>query len=106
VIVEAEIQDIPMNGHDFTELAFLVSGVVPNAEGGTGSFASIHGERGGNTNFRVDVFDDRNIRGAAAEFRPSIDATQEFKMEVSGYWAEYTMSKLEQGGQDCLLHIR
>ncbi len=30
-----------------------------------------------------------NIRGAAAQFRPNIDAMQEFKMEVSGYSAEY-----------------
>ena len=89
VIVHEEIQDLPMNGRDFTELSLLVPGVVPNAQGGQGSFASINGARGDNTNFRVDGFDDRNIRGAAAQFRPNIDAMQEFKMEVSGYSAEY-----------------
>src|SRR5215813_8968188 len=89
VIVQEEIQDIPLNGRDFTELALLVPGVVPNAQGGAGSFASINGARGDNTNFVVDGFDDRNIRGAAAQFRPNIDAMQEFKMEVSGYSAEY-----------------
>jgi hypothetical protein len=89
VIVQAEIQDIPLNGRDFTELAFLVPGVVPNAEGGQGSAMAINGARGDNTNFRVDGFDDRNIRGAAAQYRPNVDAMQEFKMEVSGYSAEY-----------------
>jgi hypothetical protein len=89
VIVQEEIQGIPLNGRDFTELALLVAGVVPNAQGGAGSFASINGARGDNTNFVVDGFDDRNIRGAAAQFRPNIDAVQEFKMEVSGYSAEY-----------------
>src|SRR5215813_6792038 len=89
VIVQEEIQDIPLNGRDFTELALLVPGVLPNAQGGQGSFASINGARGDNTNFRVDGFDDRNIRGAAAQFRPNIDAMQEFKMEVGGYSAEY-----------------
>ena len=89
VIVQEEIQDIPLNGRDFTELALLVPGVAPNAQGGAGSFASINGARGDNTNFVVDGFDDRNIRGAAAQFRPNIDAMQEFKMEVSGYSAEY-----------------
>ena len=89
VIVQAEIQDIPLNGRDFTELALLVPGVLPNAQGGAGSFASINGARGDNTNFRVDGFDDRNIRGAAAQYRPNVDAMQEFKMEVSGYSAEY-----------------
>src|SRR5262245_36074802 len=89
VIVHEEIRDIPLNGRDFAELALLVPGVAPNAQGGAGSFASINGARGDNTNFVVDGFDDRNIRGAAAQFRPNIDAMQEFKMEVSGYSAEY-----------------
>src|SRR5215471_135678 len=89
VILQEEIQDIPLIGRDFTELALLVPGVVPNAQGGAGSFASINGARGDNTNFVVDGFDDRSIRGAAAQFRPNIDAMQEFKMEVSGYSAEY-----------------
>jgi len=89
VIVHEEIRDIPLNGRDFTELALLVPGVAPNAQGGAGSFASINGARADNTNFVVDGFDDRNIRGAAAQFRPNIDAMQEFKMEVSGYSADY-----------------
>ena len=37
----------------------------------------------------MDGIDDRNVRGAAAQLRPNIDALQEFKMEVSGYSAEY-----------------
>jgi hypothetical protein len=89
VIVHQEIQDMPLNGRDFTELALLVPGVVTKAQGGSGSFASVNGARSDNTNFRVDGFDDRNIRGAAAQLRPNIDALQEFKMEVSGYSAEY-----------------
>ena len=89
VIVQQEIQDLPLNGRDFTELALLVPGVVPNAQGGAGSFASINGARGDNTNFYVDGFNDRNVRGANAQYRPNIDSMQEFKMEVSGYSSEY-----------------
>jgi hypothetical protein len=89
VIVSAEIQDMPLNGRDFTELALLVPGVTPKADGGQGSFGAINGARPDNTGFRVDGFDDRNIRGAAAQLRPNIDAMQEFKMETSGYSAEY-----------------
>ena len=88
VIVQEEIQELPLNGRDFTDLAFFVAGVVPG-EGAQGSFASINGARPTNTNFYVDGFDNRNVQGGAAQVRPNIDAMQEFKMEVSGYSAEY-----------------
>jgi hypothetical protein len=89
VIVQQEIQDLPLEGRDFTDLAFLVPGVVPTAQGGQGAFASINGARSDSTNFYVDGFNNRNPRGAAAQVRPNMNAMQEFKMEVSGYSAEY-----------------
>src|ERR1051325_1537198 len=89
VIVQQEIQDLPLAGRDFTDLAFFTPGVVPKAAGGQGSALNVNGARATNTNFYVDGFDDRNARGAAAQTRPNIDALQEFKMEVSGYSAEY-----------------
>ncbi len=88
VIVQEEIQELPLNGRDFTDLAFFVPGVVPRGSA-QGSFASINGARPTNTNFYVDGFDNRNVQGGAAQVRPNIDALQEFKMEVSGYSAEY-----------------
>ncbi|MBI1354922.1 MAG: TonB-dependent receptor plug domain-containing protein [Acidobacteria bacterium] len=89
VIVQEEIQELPLAGRDFTDLAFFTPGVVPKAEGGQGSGLAVNGARASNTNFYVDGFDNRNARGAAAQVRPNIDALQEFKMEVSGYSAEY-----------------
>ena len=47
VIVQQEINDLPLDGRDFTDLAFLVPGVMPDAQGGPGSFASINGARAG-----------------------------------------------------------
>ncbi len=88
VIVMEEIQELPLNGRDFTDLAFFVPGVVPKSSA-QGSFASVNGARPTNTNFYVDGFDNRNVQGGAAQVRPNIDALQEFKMEVSGYSAEY-----------------
>ena len=88
VIVMEEIQELPLAGRDFTDLAFFVPGVVPKGSG-QGSFASVNGARPTNTNFYVDGFDNRNAQGGAAQVRPNIDALQEFKMEVSGYSAEY-----------------
>jgi hypothetical protein len=89
VIVQEEIQELPLSGRDFTDLAFFTPGVVPRAQGGQGSALAVNGARATNTNFYVDGFDNRNPRGAAAQARPNIDALQEFKMEVSGYSAEY-----------------
>lgn len=89
VIVQQEIQDLPLEGRDFTDLAFLVPGVVAKAEGGQGAFASVNGARPDSTNFYVDGFNNRNARGAAAQARPNLNAMQEFKMETSGFSAEY-----------------
>jgi len=89
VIVYDEIQEIPLEGRDFTDLAMFVPGVIPKAQGGQGSAMNINGARATNTNFYVDGFNNRNARGAAAQVRPNIDALQEFKMETSGFSAEY-----------------
>ena len=88
VIVMEEIQELPLASRDFTDLAFFVPGVVPKGSA-QGSFASVNGARPTNTNFYVDGFDNRNAQGGAAQVRPNIDALQEFKMETSGYSAEY-----------------
>ncbi|MGH9661452.1 MAG: carboxypeptidase regulatory-like domain-containing protein, partial [Bryobacteraceae bacterium] len=89
VIVREEIQDLPLDGRDFVDLAFLVPGVFPRAQGGQGSALAVNGARADSTNFYVDGFSNRNPRGAAAQARPNLNALQEFKMEVSGYSAEY-----------------
>ena len=88
VIVQEEIQELPLNGRDFTDLAFFVPGVVPGGSA-AGSFASVNGARPTNTNFYVDGFDNRNAQIGTAQVHPNIDALREFKMEVSGYSAEY-----------------
>src|ERR1022692_450764 len=87
VIAQQEINDMPLNGRDFTELAIYVPGVVAGPAGG-GAF-SINGVRTDQTNFLVDGIDHRNVRGAAAQLRPNIDSMQEFRMEVGGFSAEY-----------------
>ena len=88
VISETEIHDLPLNGRNFTDLAFLVPGVLPAAQGGQGTM-NVNGARADNTNFYIDGYNNRNVRGGSPHFSPSIDAMQEFKMESSGYSAEY-----------------
>ena len=88
VITNQQINEIPTDGRDFTDLAFLVPGVVPMAQGGQGSGLNVNGARSDSTNYSVDGFNSRNPRGAASQVRPNMGAMQEFKMEVSGFSAE------------------
>ncbi len=88
VIVFEEIQDLPLPGRDFTDLAFLVPGVMPRGRG-QGSFASINGARGDQTNFYVDGVSNRNPIGGGAQVRPPLDAVEEFRVETSGFSAEF-----------------
>ena len=88
VIVFEEIQDLPLPGRDFTDLAFLVPGVMPRGRG-QGSFASINGARGDQTNFYVDGVSNRNPVGGGAQVRPPLDAVEEFRVETSGFSAEF-----------------
>lgn len=88
VIVFEEIQDLPLLARDFTELAFLIPGVLPGGRG-AGSFASINGARSDQTNFYVDGVSNRNPVNGGANVRPPLDAVEEFRVETSGISAEY-----------------
>ncbi len=101
VISMQEINDIPLDGRDFTDLALLVPGVMPAAQGSQGSGLNVNGARADSTNYYVDGFNDRNPRGAAAQARPNMDAMQEFKMEVSGFSAE--MGRMAGGVMNMVL---
>ena len=80
---------MPLDGRDFEELAFYVPGVSRQAPGGSGSNLSINGARTDNTNYNLDGFSNRELRKGKAQVRPPIDSVQEFKVQVSGYSAEY-----------------
>ena len=88
VIVHEEIQDLPLPGRDFTNLAFLVPGVMPRGRA-QGSFASVNGARPDQTNFYVDGVSNRNPVGGGAQVRPPLDAVEEFRVVTSGFSAEY-----------------
>lgn len=88
VIVYEEIQDLPLDGRDFMNLAFLVPGVMP-LFGGGGSFASVNGARADQTNYYVDGISNRSPVYGGAQVRPPLDAVEEFRVETSGFSAEY-----------------
>ncbi|MFB3827297.1 MAG: carboxypeptidase regulatory-like domain-containing protein [Bryobacteraceae bacterium] len=89
VIVSREMLDIPLDGRDFADMAYLVPGVGQKAQGGNGSNFAVNGARTDNTNFIVDGFNNQNPRGGSAQARPPIDSMMEFKTQTTGYSAEY-----------------
>ena len=55
--------DIPLDGRDFADLAYLVPGVGQKAQGASGSNFAVNGARTDNTNFVIDGFNDQSPRG-------------------------------------------
>jgi outer membrane receptor protein involved in Fe transport len=107
VIAPNEISEMPLNGRDFNDLAFMVAGVQSAEQSAKGSPYVVNGARADASNVTIDGLNDFNPRDAGAQAQPSLDALQEFKMQTSGYSAEYgrlaggvvTMA-LKSGGND------
>lgn len=89
VMAAREIVEMPLDGRDISDLAYLTPGVTPAPSGGTGSPFNINGARADNTNFVLDGFNDQNPRAASMKVAPSLEAIDEFKMQTTGYSAEY-----------------
>ena len=91
VMVSQEMVEMPLDGREFSDLAFLMPSVVPSVAVSGGGFQSgfvTNGQRGDNVNFVIDGFNNRNPRDGTPAARPNLDAMQEFKMETTGYSAE------------------
>jgi hypothetical protein len=89
VVATDEKDNMPLAGRSFGDLAYLVAGVAPNSDGGYGAGYIVNGARGDNTSFVVDGVTTNNRRSGKETLQPPIDAMQEFKMETSGYSAEF-----------------
>ncbi len=85
---QAEIKDIPLDGRNFTDLALLTGGVIPKGDGGDGSYA-VNGARADNTGFLLDGMNNTQRRNTGAVLSPPIEGVQEFKLQTSGFAAEY-----------------
>jgi hypothetical protein len=89
VITTKELTEMPLNGRDFNDLAFLVAGVQPAEQSGKGSPYVANGARADSSNVVIDGINDQNPRDAGAQARPPLDSLQEFKLMTTGYTAEY-----------------
>jgi Carboxypeptidase regulatory-like domain len=97
VVQSKAINDLPLNGRNYTFLAQLSPGVVQSQQdtrgmGGNGSF-SANGQNSFANNYLLDGVDNNSnlvdfVNGAGYVYRPSVDALQEFRVQTSSYSAE------------------
>lgn len=97
-INQRTVQDIPLNGRHFVDLALLVPGtVVPPQNGfltaplrGQGSFAyNTAGNREDAINFMINGINLNDMLQNQVTFQPTINTVSEFKIDNSTYSAEY-----------------
>ena len=86
-----EIADLPLENRDWFDLAYLVPGVTPGADGlgGGGSYANVNGSRHDAMNFIVDGATNKNMRFGVPQTSQAVDTIQEFRVETSNYSAQY-----------------
>ncbi len=90
VITPRQVQDLPLNGRNFTDLALLTPGVYRRpADDDQGEGLATAGTRTDASNFILDGTVNRSDRNAAVGVNTSVDSIQEFKVETSTYSAEF-----------------
>ncbi|MGA8103468.1 MAG: carboxypeptidase-like regulatory domain-containing protein, partial [Candidatus Acidiferrales bacterium] len=97
VVGARSINELPLNGRNFTFLAQLSAGVTQDQQdtrglGASGSF-SANGLQPAQNNYLLDGLDNNSnlvdfLNGTSYAIRPPIDALQEFKIQTSDYSAE------------------
>jgi len=118
VVSPAQVNDLPLNGRNFTELLTMLPGVSnintdQNSGGGGGwngasigqfSFPAVNGARNRSNMFILDGGNDLNTLSGTYNYSPIIDAIQEFKSQGHNDLAEYggaagaTVSVVTKGG--------
>ncbi len=88
VTANDEIVEMPLDGRNFSDLAYLTGGVIPKGDGGDGQYA-VNGARADNISFLVDGMNNTQRRNTGPVVNPPIEGVQEFKMMTSGYSAEF-----------------
>jgi hypothetical protein len=114
VVDQRSVNDLPLNGRNFTFLAQLVQGVNSPQSDTRGNAASgafsANGFRPAQNNYMLDGIDNNSdtvdfLNGTNYVVLPPVDAIQEFKVQTTDFSAEYGRSgaavlnaTLKQGG--------
>jgi hypothetical protein len=103
VVAPKQMNDLPLNGRNFTELLTILPGTVnlntdQNSGGGGGwngasigqfSFPAVNGARNRSNMFILDGANDLNTLSGTYNYAPIVDAIQEFKSQGHNDLAEY-----------------
>jgi hypothetical protein len=94
VIDNQQISDLPLDGRNFLELALLVAGAAPAAQGSAssarGDFAfTVNGGREDANGFLLDGADNVDPKLNTPAVRPPVDAIREFEVLTSTYEAAF-----------------
>jgi len=103
VIDKKKVEELPLNGRNFTQLGTLIPGVVapppslggsagdatPGGFGATTSGFSVNGMRSQSNNFLLDGASNNDTFNTGFVMRPPPDAIEEFKIQTHSYSAEY-----------------
>jgi hypothetical protein len=98
VIQQQTINDLPLNGRNYTFLARLAPGVTQGQPEGRGLNANgwfeANGTRPAQNNYLLDGIDNNSssvdfLSGAAYVVKPPIDAIAEFKLQTNAFSAEF-----------------
>ncbi len=96
VISERQIVDLPLNGRNYAQLAYLIPGVTPGQRHSNDSVnfsnpyqISANGQRQFNTELTLDGVSVNSALLNQSNFRPSIDALEEVRVQTGNYSAEF-----------------
>jgi Carboxypeptidase regulatory-like domain/TonB dependent receptor len=101
VIEQSRVNDLPLDGRDFVQLAYLSPGVnsgpnagmtvqqgnIPEDQRGNASI-QVNGLTATNNNFLLNGFDNNEQQIGIEVIQPSIDAIQEFKVQTNNFGAD------------------
>ena len=101
VISQRSIEQLPLNGRNFSQLGLLVPGTNPGAVGDirvqgngnetqrAGAEIVADGSRGSFNNFMIDGMDDRDQSVGTIKVFPNLESIQEFQVQTGNYDAQF-----------------
>ncbi len=89
VIEKAELTEMPLQGRNFLDLAYLVPGVSTGLPSISYSGVVTNGARSDNTGMIVDGTPSRDMIGASLIAPVNLEAVSEFRMMTNNYSAQY-----------------